>query len=188
MDRFRLGLIVIGVVAVAILAGGWFVGIQPQLDRIAAAASQTASIRQVNDAQQQRNAALEADNANLSGYQSQLAAEQAQMPATRSQQDLVDQIGAAATAAGVHIQALDFDAPSAYAAPAGVPVALPVQQLVAIPISITAAGDRPQLEAFAAALQASTRIVTISASEFTGPEDDRLVLAGTTWILLAPAT
>lgn len=189
MDKFRLSLIVFGVVAVAILAGGWALGIQPQLNRIGAADSQTASIRQINNAQEAENAALAADNANLAQYKADLAADEAQIPTTRSQQALIDQINGVASAAGVTVQSLVFDQAMAYAPPAAVPVSLPTAQtLVTVPISISVSGPRPSLEAFAAALQGTTRIITISASSYTGPDESALSVTGTTWVMQAPAS
>lgn len=185
MDRFRLSLIVIGTLAVAVLFGGWALGVQPQLDRMANASAQTAAFAQTNAAQQQRNAELAADNEHLGQYKSQLAASEAEVPSSRSQQGLVDQLNAAAGAAGVTVSSLVFTQPVAYVPPAGVPVELPGSgTLVAVPLTIAVNGARPNLEAFAAAVQSSTRTVSITGSQYSGPEDASLTLTGTTWVLL----
>lgn len=189
MDRFRLSLIVIGVLAVAVLFGGWALGIQPQLDALGKATTQTASTKQLNDIQAAKNASLAADDANLADFQAQLAADQAQIPSARSQQPLIDQINAAAAANGVAIESLVFDPAVAYVPPAGVPAPLPASStLVAVPTTVTATGPRPNLEAFAAALQASERIVSIASSQYTGPDDSAVTLVGTTWVMQAPAS
>ncbi|WP_454112356.1 type 4a pilus biogenesis protein PilO [Microbacterium aurum] len=185
MDKHRLTLIVIGALGLVIIAGGWFVGVQPQLDRIEAANSQTASIRQINDVQQKKNEALAADNDRLEEYKTDLAAKQQEIPASRAQQELINQIDAAATAAGVTVKNLRFDVAAAYIAPAGVDVAGPSSgTLVDVPLTLSADGPRPQLEDFVAKLQSSPRIVTISQSDFTGGEETSLTLTGTTWVLL----
>lgn len=185
MDKHRLSLIVIGILAVAIVVGGWFVGIQPQLDRMATSQAQTRSIAQLNDAQQIRNEALAADNERLDEYKSDLAAKHAEIPAGRSQQELINQIDAAATAAGVSVRTLRFDTAGEYVAPEGVEVA-PVSsgRLVVIPMTLTADGERSQLEAFVANLQQSARIVTVVSSRFSGAESNSLELTGTTWVLI----
>lgn len=184
MDRFRLSLIVIGVLAVAILFGGWALGVQPQLDRAGSAAAQTASIRTVNDAQAAKNAQLAADNERLADLQTQLAGEQNHIPSARSQQPLIDELNAAAVSTGTAIESLTFAPAVAYVAPAGVPLILPVTgTLVAVPVTITATGARPNLEGFAAALQSSARIVSIASSQYSGPDDAALTLTGTTWVL-----
>jgi FtsZ-binding cell division protein ZapB len=54
--------------------------VQPQLDRIEAAKSQTASITQLNDAQQARNDALAAENERLDEYKKALAEKQQEIP------------------------------------------------------------------------------------------------------------
>lgn len=189
MDRFRLSLIVIGVVAVAVLFGGWALGIQPQLDALGRATQQTAATKQLNDVQAAKNAALAADNEHLADFQAQLTADQGQIPTARSQQPLIDQLNAAAATNGVAVSSLVFDSAVAYVPPAGVPAPLPAgQTLVAVPTTITVMGPRPNLEAFAGALQVSSRIVSIASSQYTGPDDSALTLVGTTWVMQSPAS
>jgi len=188
MDKYRLSLMIIGVLAVAILFGGWFVGVQPQLDRIARATEQTVSVKQMNDVQQLRNDALAADNDHLEDYKRELAAMQKQIPATRSQQELINQIDAAAKAADVTIRTLTFDSAISFTAPEGVTTGLPSGgTFVAVPLSLAATGARADLEKFAANLQKSARIITIGSSQFTGAEDGSLVLGGVTWVLMPAA-
>ena len=185
MDKHRLSLIIIGVLAVAILFGGWAIGIQPQLDRIDQANTQTESIRQLNDAQQAKNSELAADMANMDGYRDDLSTLQQAIPAARSQQELINQIDDAATSADVDVRTLSFDAAAAYTPPTGLTItAPPNSSLVAVPLTMTANGTRTQLEAFVTNLQKSKRIVTIASTQFNGQEDDTLQLAGTTWVLL----
>lgn len=185
MDKHRLTLIVIGVLAAAILVGGWFIGVQPQIARIDAANEQTTSIARINDAQQLVNEALKADNENLPQYRSELTARQSEIPANRSQQELIDQLDAAATAAGVAITALQFEAAAEYVVPAGVEVtAAAGGTLIQIPVTLNASGPRAQLEAFVANVQASSRIITISSSAYTGGDESAVALTGTTWVLL----
>ncbi len=186
MDKHRLTLIVIGVLGVAIVLGGWFVGVQPQIDRIDAANSQTASITQLNDAQQIKNDALAADNEKLGDYKNDLAEKQREIPASRSQQDLINQIDAAAVAAGVTVKSLSFDAAADFVAPPGVDMAGPSSgKLIDIPLTLNATGERAQLEDFIAKLQQSSRIVTISASTYTSGDGAPAVdITGTTWVLL----
>lgn len=185
MDRFRLSLIVIGVLGVAIVIGGWAIGVQPQLDRASAADAQTASIRTLNDSQQARNAALAKDNEDLPAYTAELADEQSRIPSSRSQQPLIDELNSAAVTTGTAIESLAFDPAVAYTEAPGVTLTLPVSgTLVAVPVTITATGPRPSLENFAAAVQNSTRIITISSSQYSGPDDAALTLTGTTWVLM----
>lgn len=187
MDKHRFTLIIIGIFGVGILAGGWFLGVQPQLNRIGDAAAQVESVRQLNEAQTQVNAALAADYQRLGEFQGALDAAKALIPDRRSQQALIDQIEAAADAAGVTIKTINFDAPVAFTPTVGVPVNLPATStLVAIPVDITVAGERSSTEAFAAGLQGAARIVTVTGSEYRGPEDPSLTLSGTTWVLMQP--
>lgn len=185
MDKHRLSLIIIGVLGVALLAGGWFLGIQPQIDRIETANRQTAQIKQVNDVQQLKNEALAAEAEHLDEYKSELAARQQQIPASRAQQELINQIDAAAIAAGVAVKSLRFSVEAEYVPPAGVAVEGPSSRtLIAVPLTLSAAGTRPQLEDFVGRLQQSARIITISSSNFAGGDAPSLDLVGTTWVLL----
>ncbi len=185
MDKHRLSLIVIGLLAVVILFGGWLLGVQPQIDRIDHANAQTKSVAQLNDSQQASNDALAADNENLGQYKSDLAAKQTEIPPTRGQQELINQLDAAATASGVTVRSLSFDDAQAYVAPGGVEVpATTSGTLIAVPIALTADGPRASLEDFMARLQGSSRIVTIAESSYKGGDDSSIDLKGTTWVLL----
>lgn len=185
MSRYRFSLIVVGLLAFLVLIGGWFIGVQPQLDRISTANTQTDSVRQLNQIQQAKNTALAEDDAHLDEYKAQLASTQAEIPAARSQQALIDQINAAAGSAGVTMTALRFEPAQAYVAPVGVSLDTPSSgTLVAIAVSLSAQGDRAALESFTANLQASTRLITVIDSQYTGPEDAQLTLNGATWVLV----
>lgn len=185
MDKYRLSLIAISVLAVGILAGGWFLGIQPQIDRTGRAVVQTASIMQVNNVQQVKVDALEADNEKLGDFEKQLRAARARIPEARSQQELVVQIDRAASEAGVTVTSLNFDEAVSYAVPPLVAVRLPsTATLVAIDMQLAATGDRSALEEFAANLQTSERIMTIVGTTYAGPEEPSLAISATTWVLL----
>jgi len=185
MDKHRLSLIVIGILGVAIVFGGWLVGVQPQIDRIEAANTQTASIKQINDVQQAKNDALAADNEKLGDYKTDLTAKQQEIPAARAQQELINQIDAAAVAAGVTVKTLRFDTAAEYVAPAGVALNAPSSgTLIAVPLTINATGERAKLEDFIAKLQQSSRIVTISSSKYSGDDEQSVDLAGMTWVLM----
>lgn len=185
MDKHRLSLIVIGVLAAAIVFGGWLIGVQPQIARIDTANDQTSSISQINDVQQIANDALKADNENLPRFKADLAARQSEIPADRNQQELINQLDAAASAAGVTISALRFDVAAQYTPPTGVDVTGAAGgTLIQIPLTLNADGPRAQLEDFVGNLQESSRIVTISSSRYSGGEESAVELTGTTWVLM----
>ena len=68
MDKHRLSLIVVGVLAVGILLGTFFLGVQPQLERTARADEQRATVEQTNATQKARNSALAADQERIDEY------------------------------------------------------------------------------------------------------------------------
>ncbi|MFS0867152.1 type 4a pilus biogenesis protein PilO [Microbacterium sp. 179-B 1A2 NHS] len=185
MDKYRLSLIAISVLAVGILAGGWFLGIQPQIDRTSRALVQTATIMQVNNVQQVTVDALAADNDNLGSFRKELATARSRIPEARSQQDLVVQIDKAATDAGVTVTSLNFDDPVSYGVPPMLSVRLPsTATLVAIDMQLSATGERSELEDFAESLQKATRIMTFTGTSYTGPDEPALAISATTWVLL----
>ncbi len=184
MNKHRLALIVIGVFAIGIVLGGWFLGVQPQLERMATADVQTAAARDRNNVQEIKNAALAADFAKLDEFTSELKKAQATIPAARAQQELIDQIDAAAEASRVDVSSLQLGAAEAHTPPAVVPVTLPAtNRLLAVPLKVVVDGDRGQLEAFVANLQKSKRIITITGSSYSGGDDSSLTVTGTTWVL-----
>lgn len=185
MDKHRLSLIVIAVLAIAILFGGLVIGVQPQVERMNRADAQAETLAATNDIQEARNRALASDNANLDAYKSDLASREAMIPSARSQQELINQIDAASTSAGVSVRSLTFDAAAPYSPPAGVKITGPSSStLVAVPLTLAADGERAKLESFVKRLQASGRIVTLGASQYTGGDVDALTLTGLTWVLL----
>lgn len=184
MDKYRLSLIVIGVLAAGILLGAFFVGVQPQLDRIGRAETQTAAAVQQNTVQEARNAALAADNERIDEYRGTLETNRTQIPADRAQQPMIDQIHAAAAAAGVTVTTLTSEAAVTYTAPTGVDLTPPASgTLVQVPVTLSASGDRAALEQFAANVQRSARIFTVTGSQYSGPDEPTLTLTGATWVL-----
>lgn len=187
MNRYRISLLVIGVLAVVILIGGWFLGVDPQLSRIEAANSQRTLVLQKNTIQEARNAQLAADKAKLPELQAQLDSGLAQIPSDRSQQALIDQLNAAALASGTGLVSVTFDAPVDAVAPAGVAVTLPSSAtLVTVPLTMTVAGSRANLEAFLVHLQSVPRIVSVAQTAFSNADEPTLVVTGLTYVLVSP--
>jgi Tfp pilus assembly protein PilO len=103
MDKTRLWAIGAAVVMVAIVALGWVVAIQPQLDAASAADAQTSKVEQTNTASSLALAQLQKDYKNLPALKSKLAALQTSVPKEQSIPSFVDELYALASANGLTI-------------------------------------------------------------------------------------
>lgn len=184
LTKYRLSLLGLGTLAAVVLLAGFFLGIQPQLSRIATANEQQAAAEAINREQEATNAALRADQEKIGEYNAQLAQKQALIPNGRSQQELIAQIDAAAFLAGVAVENVTFEAPMPFVAPAGVPLTPTASgALVSVGTTITVTGERINLEQFAWNLQNNGRLITVAQSQYSGPEAASLTVTGSTWVL-----
>lgn len=189
MNMSRLWTLV-GVVAVlGILAGGYFLGVSPQLEAAEAADEQYEQTEVLNAghrAELERLRALDA-----SAIFAEVAEARETIPADHYQHRYAAQVQALAVAAGVRVDSIAYvdaidaaaEAPSAPAAPepdgdadaaadggdaavdaTAAPVAAPGAApagMLAIGVTLSLSGSMDSLEAFTAALQAAPRITSI---------------------------
>lgn len=118
MTKHRLSLVLAGITALVILAGGWFLGVQPQLATASANDQQRQGIEQTNAANAEELSRLEAQYQQLGAMQAKYADLQRSVPATADTAGFTREVNAAATSAGVGISSIQFDTPVAYAPPA----------------------------------------------------------------------
>lgn len=123
--RNNLRLWVIGSVAVmaALLAGGWFVGVQPFLAAASDTSDAAAQVAASNQAAQIRLAGLAKQASHLDQLQAQEQAAAAAIPATLGSNSFVDRVNAVAALRGVTVQTVSPGDPQAYAPPASVAAA-----------------------------------------------------------------
>lgn len=122
MDKYKLSLIGAALAAVVLIAGGWFVGVQPQLASASAADAQRTTIEATNASNRGVLRKLEAEFRELGRSKAELAALRKSVPATADTAGFTRQVDAAATGAGVTLTSLTFGTVQAYA-PAGEPAA-----------------------------------------------------------------
>ncbi|MFZ7087338.1 hypothetical protein [Curtobacterium sp. RRHDQ10] len=117
MNRNKLSFVVAIVAAVVVLAGGFFLGVQPQLASAAANDTQRATIESTNATNRTELKRLEKQFTKLDGMRSELATLSASIPSTPDTPSFVKALGSAADGAGVTVTAVTFSDPAAYTAP-----------------------------------------------------------------------
>lgn len=122
MDKYKLSLIGAALAAVVLIAGGWFVGVQPQLASASAADAQRTTIEATNASNRDVLRKLEAEFRELGRSKAELAALRKSVPGNADTAGFTRQVNDAATGAGVTMTSLTFGTAQAYA-PAGEPTA-----------------------------------------------------------------
>jgi len=101
VDKNRLWIICSVLVMALVVAGGWFLGVQPQLGAFADAEAQTASVQQTNEKYAQTLAKLKKDSENLPALKAKLASLAASVPEGSDIPAFIDQLNALYTASNV---------------------------------------------------------------------------------------
>jgi Tfp pilus assembly protein PilO len=114
MNKNRLSLIVALVVSAAVLAGGWFLGVQPQLAQASVNEAQQAGINETNDKNRVELKRLSDAYSALDATKSQLDALRSSVPATPDTEPFVRSLSANALASGVQVSNLSLGEPTAY--------------------------------------------------------------------------
>ena len=117
MSRNRLMLVLAGLAAVVVLAGGFFLGVRPQLDRAAAARSDASSIDATNEVTRAELARLRQQAKTLPQQQSALSALRRSVPSTASASAFISALNATADQAGVKVSSLTVGDAVAYTPP-----------------------------------------------------------------------
>ena len=118
MDRNRIKLIIAMVSGVAVLALGFFLGVQPQLTAASTAAEQKSTVDQQNEGIRAAVEQLIAENEGLSGLEAERDAKLASVPAAPDMPALIRQLDAMAGEAGTVVTSFTTADPVSYVAPA----------------------------------------------------------------------
>ena len=168
MNSNRILLIACAAIAVAVLIGGWFLGIGPQLaqadrDRVAAS-----DLSARNDLLTVQIAKLKAQDENLTELETALAEAQVAIPGESALDDFVVQLVDAQAAAGVTLTSVDFAAPLPFAAlPRFASIdanGASADSLVTIAFTVSATGGRDNLVAFADLVGTTPRLSVLTSS------------------------
>lgn len=125
MDKTRLWIIGSVLVMVAVVALGWLLGIQPQLDQATAASAQTASVESGNTVKAAVLAKMKKDSENLGALKKQLTELGTSVPSKAEWSSFGDELNGMATANAVTIVASTAGDGQAYALPESPAAAAP---------------------------------------------------------------
>lgn len=167
MNRNKLSLIIAGLAAVALVLGGWFVGVQPQLASAAASAQQQSDIDARNDTVRAELARLEHQYDELGTLRSGLTTLQSSIPDSTDTTPFIKELNQLADANAVSISSLTFGDAQAYVPPATAEAPAPGASATATPSPSASASSEP--EAAASSAVAAPKTVTdplITSSNF----------------------
>lgn len=186
------------VVAVALVAGGWFLGVSPLLGVKATADKNRTALATQNDVLAGQIAALEAKKAELPELQDRAVSLERSVPSEVDGAAFIRDLNDLANASGVTIQSIVITDGSVYGQPADgtdvegapVPVTDPLitsENFVLVPVTVTVAGGWNELLAFSHALQTGQRLVLVtSISSSAGESGYQFILGGTMYALQRP--
>ncbi|PWC06733.1 hypothetical protein [Mycetocola zhujimingii] len=117
MDKYKLWVLGLAVVMVGILAMGWFVGVDPQLQAKAAADEQRVSVEAQNDATVQTIAKLKGDFESIDALRAELAGLRSSIPADGDLPAFLTQLDTLAAESGTTVTSLTVAEAIEYTAP-----------------------------------------------------------------------
>ncbi|MGV8969714.1 MAG: hypothetical protein ACOH1J_04620 [Microbacteriaceae bacterium] len=181
------------VISIAIVAAGWILGIQPQLDTVSRASSEATNINDQNQLAELELARLKAQQEELPQLEGELKDLQASIP----QRALLDEYTVAlfslAAENGVTLVSVDYAGASTFAPTTAfaelVPATVNPETFITIPYSISLSGSRENLESFLRAVQLGKRLTIIGGSSLAESPDASvwgMDFTGTVFVLLGP--
>jgi Tfp pilus assembly protein PilO len=210
MNKNRLSLIVALVVSAAVLAGGWFLGVQPQLAQASVNEAQQAGINETNDKNRVELKRLSDAYSALDATKSQLDALRSSVPATPDTEPFVRSLSANALASGVQVSNLSLGEPTAYvptadtsadtatpsasatadpsaavaplAPNAHTDAAITASNFSVIPVTVAVDGSFDQALAFTKSVQAGPRLFLVTGIA-AASTDDAPPMEGQSWSL-----
>lgn len=147
----RIWILGTAILAIAIIALGWFLGISPKLAEAGIADTQTKDVTAVNDAYAIDLAGLIEQFEGLDEVKDELLAVRESMPDEGQYADFIRQLGTTSAVTGIEVLAIQFDIPSPWVVGATTPIvgapetpaATAVEgALVVIPVSVTTRGPK----------------------------------------------
>lgn len=214
MNRTRIWMIGGAIAIVAVLLGGWTLGVQPFLTTATGNNAERKSVVALNETQQVRLAELAQQNEELPKLQAEVASATAALPSTPELSTFIGQLSEIADAAHVSLTSLastDAQSLAATTDPAADPAATETDEveeedaaavestvestavaigdsgLVAVPLVVTVDGSLEDLYDFVGRLQEGERLITVSdltITKATGAAG-QAVITGAVYVLPA---
>ncbi|HEY9497724.1 MAG TPA: type 4a pilus biogenesis protein PilO [Terrimesophilobacter sp.] len=160
----KFWLLIAGVVGVAILAMGWFLGVSPKLDEMNAANEQRASVEAQNQAHEAKLVELKKEFQQLDALKTELADAQASLPPGDELSSFLGELHRLEASSGVVLTTFGAGDGQNYVAAPGATTLSPLvtqDNFIAIPIDLTVQGTRPQVMEFLSDLQYGKRLFLV---------------------------
>ncbi len=167
----RIWVLITVVLCGALLAGGWFVGVSPQLTNMATTASQRATVKVDNDGLRAQIASLAEAKENMPALTAQLESLKSAIPSRVSGSSFVASLDQIAAASSSTLTSFTLSEPIGYAplgtAPEDAPSpasddSISASNFVIVPIQATVSGSDAAVTDFLARLQNASRLVLIT--------------------------
>lgn len=160
----KFWLLIAGVLGVVILAMGWFLGVSPKLDEMAAANDQRASVEQQNRLHEAKLAELKKQFKDLDNLKADLTEAQLGLPPGDELSTFLGQLHQLEAASGVSLTKFAASDGQRYIAAPGATVnpAITADNFVAITIDLTVAGTQAQVMNFVSDLQYGPRLFLVT--------------------------
>lgn len=166
MSSSRIWVLLGSVIIVAVLAGGFFLGVQPELAAASRSAGDRVLVESQNAELEMSLKELERQAAQAPAIRSEIGALRESIPASPAHAELLRQLDAFASAAGVRVTSVSPQDPVAFlVAPqyaSLVPASVTGDTFAVLPMTLSASGSFEQVTQFVAALQTAERLLFVS--------------------------
>jgi Tfp pilus assembly protein PilO len=169
MTQSRKWSLMAALVAVAVFVGGWFLLIAPKRSDAANLKAQDVTAQAANEQLRAKLVELQALAPELPKKQAEFAAIRRQIPDNPALPDLISQLRAAATKAGVTLTTVAPSTPvvatdiATAATPSATGAAAPsTEQLLQVPLALTVSGSYSELEDYVDRLEGLSRAMLVS--------------------------
>ncbi len=160
----KLWLIIAGVLGVAILAMGWFLGVSPKIDEMNAANDQRVSVEEQNVLHEAKLKELEKQFAKIDELKVELADAQQGLPPGDELSTFLGQLHQLEVSSGVSLTKFAASDGERYLAAPGATISplVTVDNFVTITIDLTVAGSQAQVMDFVSNLQSGHRLFLVT--------------------------
>lgn len=187
--------LVAGVLGIAILAMGWFLGVSPKLDEMNAANAQRATVDAQNLQHEATLAALKTEFDKIDELKSELADYQVALPPGDELSTFLGELHKLEASSGVTVKSFSASDAQQYIAAAGAVTVSPLvtaDNFVAITIGLTVEGTRAQVISFVNDLQYGDRLFLVNkvtlGQDTAEPTKYQGSITGFVYVLVDPSS
>lgn len=191
----KFWLIIAGVLGVAVLAMGWFLGVSPKLNEMNNANAQRSTVEAQNRLQEARIVHLKSEFQNIDSLKADLASAQLGLPPGDELSTFLGQLHQLEASSGVVLQTFAASDAQSYVPAAGMKSPSPLvtaRNFVAVTIDLTVKGNRPQVIDFVHDLQFGKRLFLVTkltvAQDTTDPNLYQGSITGFVYVLIDPSS